>query len=166
MLLKTKTNKQHNLMKSFTAKIEIIGVNPFVFVPQKILENLIKKIRKNKIAIPVKGTLNGNDFTQTLVNYSGEWRLYVNTPMRKQAGIDVGDIANFTIEYDRKPFIYFMSDKLECALDENKKAKDVFFKLNASSQKKIIRYLSILKTEEAIDRTINKVIQELLEKEH
>ncbi|MEI9935362.1 MAG: hypothetical protein WDM71_11065 [Ferruginibacter sp.] len=38
---------------------------------------------KDKGHIPVKGKLDGHAFIQTLVKYSGKWRLYLNGPMRK-----------------------------------------------------------------------------------
>ncbi|UFH32613.1 hypothetical protein LNP04_02555 [Chryseobacterium sp. C-71] len=39
----------------FTAKLEIIGINPFVFVPEEILNKIFEKAGKNKSPIPVKG---------------------------------------------------------------------------------------------------------------
>ena len=152
-------------MKSFTAKIDKIGINPFVFVPQEILDYLFIKFGKDKGRIPVKITINGNDFLQTLIKYSGEWRLFLSTPMRRLAGVEVNDQVTITIDYNNIPRIFPMPEKLQLALDENKKAKDVFNKLNASRQKEIIRYISFLKTEEAVDRNIIKVIKQLLEKE-
>ena len=79
------------MTQSFSSKIQIIGVNPYVLLPASVLKNLFKEAGKNKGPIPVRGTLNENPFTQTLVKYSGRWRLYLNTPMRKAAGIDEGD---------------------------------------------------------------------------
>ena len=89
-------------MPSFSAKIQIIGVNPYVLLPKKVLEYIFEKAGKDKGAIQVKGTLNKNPFTQNLVKYSGKWRLYLNGPMREAAGIDVGDLANL-LRRDQKP---------------------------------------------------------------
>ncbi len=66
---------------TFSAKIDIIGINPFVFVPGAILDGLFMKANKRKGHIPIRGTINGNAYKQTLVKYSGAWRLYVNTTM-------------------------------------------------------------------------------------
>ena len=153
-------------MKSFTAKILIVGINPFVVVPQEILDYLFFKLGKDKGRIPVKGSINENDFLQTLVKCGKEWRLFINTPMRKLAGAEVNDIVTITIDYNDKPRIFPMPEKLQSALDKNKKANKLFNKLNASRQREIIRYISSLKTEGGVNRTINKVIQELLEKKH
>src|SRR5687768_3755524 len=111
-------------MLSFSAKIKIIGVNPYVLLPAAVLKEIFKQAGKNKGAIQVKGTLNGKPFIQNLIKYSGKWRLYLNTPMRKAAAIDVGDIAHVEIEYDPKERIESMHPKLKSALAKNKKAKE------------------------------------------
>jgi hypothetical protein len=152
-------------MQSFSAKILIIGVNPYVLLPAKVLKELFKRAGKDKGAIPVCGTLNGKKFIQTLVKYSGKWRLYLNTPMRKAAGIDVGDMAAVQIEFDAKPRILSMHPKLNTALEKNKKAKESFEKLSPSYQKEIIRYINFLKTSASVDRNVKKAIQHLLVKE-
>lgn len=72
----------------FDAKIEIIGINPFVFVPDAILQNLFKLAGKDKGHIPVKGIINGSPYRQTLVRYSGAWRLYINHNTEKFAKTD------------------------------------------------------------------------------
>ncbi len=36
------------MINAFEAKIEIIGVNPFVFVPDKVLKNIFKAAKKDK----------------------------------------------------------------------------------------------------------------------
>ena len=148
-------------MKSFSAKIFIIGINPYVLLPEAVLGSLFKQAGKEKGAIPVRGTLNGNAFTQTLVKYSGKWRLYLNTPMRKAAGIDVGDIAKVKIEYDPEPRVIPMHPKLQQALAKNKKAKSAFEKLTPSRQKEILRYISFLKNEESVIVNVERAIQNL-----
>jgi hypothetical protein len=152
-------------MRSFTAKIQIIGVNPYVLLPSAVLDELFTQAGKNKGPIPIKGTLNGKKFTQTLVKYSGKWRLYLNTPMRKAAGIDVGDTAKVKVEYDPAPRVLTMHPKLVRALDENKKAKAAFEKLAPYRQKEIVRYIGFLKAEESVNKNVEKVIRHLLGKE-
>ena len=78
-------------MISFSSKIYKIGINPYVLLPATALKKIFEQANKNKGPIPVRGELNGHAFIQTLVKYSGKWRLYLNGPMRKNAGIDVGE---------------------------------------------------------------------------
>ncbi|MEP7169652.1 MAG: YdeI/OmpD-associated family protein [Bacteroidota bacterium] len=152
-------------MQKFSAQIFKIGINPYVFIPPVVLKWLFKEAGKMKSPIPVKGKLNGNSFIQTLVKYEGEWRLYLNTPMRKAAGIDVGDMAKMEIDYDSEPRIIPMHIKLKHAFSQNKKAKEVFNKLSPYRQKEIVRYINSLKAEESVDRNIEKVIKHLEGKE-
>lgn len=148
-------------MKSFSAKILKIGINPYVLLPANVLKELFSQSGKSKGPIPVKGLLNGKKFTQTLVKYSGKWRLYLNTPMRKATGIDVGDIANVSIEFDSTPRIIPVHPELIKALSKNINAKKVFEEMAPSRQKEIIRYLNFMKTEESLARNVEKVIRHL-----
>src|ERR1700730_16301803 len=117
---------------TFSAKIFIIGVNPYVLLPPAVLAELFKQAGKDKGPIAIHGTLNGHKYIQTLVKYSGKWRLYLNTPMRKAAKIDVGDIAKVTIKFDPRERTIAMHPKLQLAFSKNKKAKGVFDKLSPS----------------------------------
>ena len=150
-------------MKSFSAKIFIISkINPVVDVPEDVLEHLFKKAGKRTGAIPVKGKLNGAKFIHNIVKYEGAWRLYLNGPMRKSAGIDTGDIAHVEIDHDPKPRTVPMPPPLEKALKKNKTAKAEFDKLSPSRQKEILRYLGSMKTEESLLRNVGKVIKHLV----
>ena len=149
-------------MESFTAKILKIGINPYVGLPEDSLNTLFKQADKNKGPIPVRVTLNGKRFKQTLVKYQGAWRLYLNTQMRQAAGIDVGDDAKVEIEFDPEPRIVPTHPKFAQALSKNREAKAAFERLARSRQKEILRYLNSMKTEESLVRNIEKVIQHLL----
>ena len=149
-------------MKSFSAKIQIIGVNPYVLLPASVLKYLFEKAGKDKGAIPVKGKLNGKSFIQNLVKYSGKWRLYLNGPMRQAAGIDVGDIVNVEIDFDPKSREVPLHPKLKKALQQNTKAKTAFDKLNPSRQKEVMKYVNFLKSEESVDRNVARAIAHLV----
>ncbi|HLP54086.1 MAG TPA: YdeI/OmpD-associated family protein [Fluviicola sp.] len=149
----------------FTATIDIIGVNPFVFLPEEVLKTVFQQAGKAKGTIPVKMTIDGHEFPQTLVKYSGHWRLYLNMPMRKAAGKDVGDTAVFGVRFDPEDRTIPMHPKFSKALDENPEAREVFEQLPPSRRLEIVRYLSFLKTEESLDRNITRAIGFLLGKD-
>jgi hypothetical protein len=151
-------------MIKFTAKIEIVGVNPFVFLPENVLNEVFEQASKNKGKIPVKMKIDGHAFVQTLVKWQGAWRLYLNMPMRKAAQKDVGDLADFEIAYDPIIRVFPVHPKFEQALQENKQAKEIFDSLRPSLQLEINRYFGFLKTEESVDRNVNKAILFLLGK--
>jgi len=151
-------------MNKFTAKIEIIGINPFVFLPEKVLQNIFKEAEKNKGKIPVKMKIEGHQFIQTLIKYSGHWRLYLNTPMRKMAKKEVGDFAKFEIAFDKEERKITIHPKFQTALNNDPKAKEVFEKLRPSLQLEIVRYFSFLKQEETVEKNVTKAISFLLGK--
>src|SRR5262245_34869701 len=141
---------------TFSARIFKIGVNPVVDVPHRVLKALFKQANKSRGPIPVIGKLNGKPFTQTAVKYQGAWRLYLNTPMRKAAGIDEGDMAHVVLEFDNKPRLTPMHPQLKAALAKNKTAKQVFEKLSPYRQKEIARYINNLKNEESVRKNVER----------
>ena len=152
-------------MEFFSAKIQLIGINPYVLLPAPILKNIFQLAGKDKGAIPVRLEIGGKKFIQNLVKYSDRWRLYLNTPMRKTAGRDVGDTIEIGIEFDPKERVTQVHPRLKKAFSQNKMAKKAFDKLSPSRQKEILRYINNLKTEESRETNIQKAISHLTGKE-
>lgn len=152
-------------MDKFKAKLEIIVGNPFVFIPSKTLNNIFQQANKNKGAIPVKGKVNGKNYQQNLVKYSGDWRLYINMKMLKKSPKRIGEIIEIEIEFDPSDRTIEPHPKFINALRDNTEAKEVFEKLSQSKQKEIVRYISNLKTEKSIDKNVKRAINFLLGKE-
>ncbi len=149
----------------FKAEIGIIGVNPFVFVPGKILLKIFVQSGKSKGPIPIKGTINNKPYQQTLVKYSGAWRLYINTTMLSNSPKKIGEIIEITIVFDPAERIIKPHPKLVKSLSENKDAKKVFYNLSPSRRNEIVRYISFLKTEASIDKNVARAIKFLLGKD-
>ncbi len=112
----------------------------------------------------MRGEIDGHQYTQTLVKYSGHWRLYVNTPMLKASEKKPGDTVTFHIEFDPVERIIPMHPKLKSTLNKNKAAKKIFDALPPSRRKEIVRYLSFLKTEISVERNVAITIHFLLGK--
>lgn len=152
-------------MEKFTAQLEIIDGNPFVYLSAPVLEQLFSQAKKQKGTIPVVGTVNGKPFQQTLVKYRGHWRLYINMAMLKNSPRRIGEIIAVTIEFDSSDRSIEPHPKLLLALENNEAAKQVFQNLSPSRQKEIVRYISNLKTEKSVDRNVERAINFLLGKE-
>ena len=152
-------------MNKFKAKLEIIVGNPFVFIPSKILINVFQQANKNKGKIPVRGKINGKNYQQTLVKFSGDWRLYINLKMLKNSPKRIGEIIDVEIEYDPSDRTIELHPKFVNALKGNKEANEVFEKLSPSKRKEIVRYIANLKTEKSVDRNVERAIKFLLGKE-
>lgn len=148
-------------MKNFTTKLEIIGINPFVFIPEEILNHIFEKAGKDKSPIPVKGTVNGKEFKQNLMKYLGEWRLYVNLTMLKDSPKRIGETIEVFVEFDDSDRTISIHPKLEEAIKESPVATKNFESLIPSRKLELIRYINNLKTEESINRNIEKIIRHL-----
>lgn len=147
---------------SFKAVIEIIGVNPYVFVPEPILAQLMQEAGKSKGPIPIKGFLNKKPYTQTLVKFSGAWRLYINTTMLKNSPRRVGETIEISVAYDPASRAFEAPAGFVLALKNNPKAQKIFEQLSPSRKNEIVRYLARLKSEEILQKNIEKAIQFLL----
>ncbi|RYD76006.1 MAG: DUF1905 domain-containing protein [Sphingobacteriales bacterium] len=152
-------------MPSFSATIFIIGINPYVLLPQDVLQAIFTSAGKDKSPIAVKGKIDGNDFTQTLVKYAGKWRLYLNTEMLNTCGKHVSDSVKIIIQFDKKERLTPMHPALVKALKHNKTAEKLFNELAPYLQKEIKRYINGLKTEAAVDKNVQKAISFLQGKE-
>ncbi len=151
-------------MQKFKAPIQLIGINPYVLLPDNILTKLFKQAGKDKGPIQIKGTINRNPYKQNLVKFKGAWRLYINTSMLKDSPKRIGEIIEVIIDFDPEKRIITPHPDLIKALNKNKQAKKVFDSLRPSLQKEIVRYISNLKTEESAEKNITKAIDFLLGK--
>ncbi|MBL7976789.1 MAG: YdeI/OmpD-associated family protein [Bacteroidetes Order II. Incertae sedis bacterium] len=152
-------------MFAFGAPLDLIGINPYVLVPEAILLELFFQAGKHKGPIPVCGTISGKPFLQTLVRYSGAWRLYVNEKMLLKSPKRIGEIVHLTLSYDPSDRSILPHPELVAALDENPSAKLGFNQLTPSRKKEIIRYIAALKSEESIRRNVKRAIRFLLGQE-
>lgn len=153
----------------FKAKVLIINGNPYVRPPDEILKKIFNQAEKTMSPIPIKGKINGATFQQTLVRYQGDWRLYVNIIMAKAAKIKfyksiseiVGKVATFEVEFNKTPTVFNMTPFLKKALNLNPIAKKNWERLTPSRRKEILRYFSWLKSNDAKERNVKKVIEAL-----
>jgi hypothetical protein len=151
-------------MQHFNAQIQIIGINPYVLLPDEILNGIFAQAKKDKGPIPVKGFVNGDPFLQRLVKLEGIWRLYINTSMLKNSPKRIGETISIAIEFDPEKRVIEHHPGFTAALEQNKEAKAIFDELIPSLQLEIVRYISRLKTEESVSRNITRAIDFLLGK--
>lgn len=145
-------------MYRFKTHIELIGINPYVLVPDEILKKIMKVAGREKGPIQICGTINQKPYKQTLVKFRGDWRLYINTSMLKNSPKRIGEQIEIEVAFDPAERIVAMHPKLKVALNKNAPAKQVFESLTPSRKLEINRYLSFLKTEISVDRNILKVM--------
>jgi hypothetical protein len=146
---------------SFHATIAIIGINPYVLVPPRHLQTLFAAAGRDRGPIPLKVRVGEKEFHQNLVKYQGAWRLYLNMPMRRAAGKDVGARVRVGVAFDPAPRIEPVPRKLVRALANDSKARTTFRALSPSRRKEICRYLNALKTAASLERNIESVLRHL-----
>jgi hypothetical protein len=145
----------------FRATIALLGVNPYVCLPPARLKALLAQAGRTSGAVPVQVQLGGAAFRSNLVKYAGAWRLYLNMPMRRAAGKDVGDSVLIELELDREPRVEPMPPKLQHELDRDAVARAAFAELTVSRRKEILRYLNAARTSETLERNVAKVLAHL-----
>lgn len=69
-------------MLRFSAIVNVIDINPYLGVPDRILRELLRQAKQERGPIRVKGKLQGKPFATTVVKFRRAWRLYLNTRMR------------------------------------------------------------------------------------
>ncbi|GGG30702.1 YdeI/OmpD-associated family protein [Hymenobacter glacieicola] len=150
--------------REFSAELKLIGVNPFVDVPLEVLTFLFGQAGKSKGPIPVRGTVNQLPYQQTLVKFSGAWRLYINLSMLKNSPKRIGETIQITIAFDPQERTLPMHPQLAEALSETREAQLVFDRLTSSRQQEIIRYITRLKADESRARAVQRAVDFLLGK--
>ena len=146
----------------------MIGVNPFIWLPDDILKAIFEAAEKDKSPIPVRGIINGTAFQQSLVRYQGDWRLYINGKMARAAGFRfsniseiVGKQVTISVEYDPEPVSYQMVSEFQKTLDADERARAAYNQLTLGRQKEVLRYLASHKSKESLERNIDRVMQHL-----
>jgi hypothetical protein len=143
---------------AFEAELEIIGINPFVSVPEPVLEAIFAAAGTRKGPIAICGEINGAPYQQSLVRYAGAWRLYVNTTMLKGSPRRIGERVRVTAAHDRVGRAVPASPELDQALAANPAAKAVFDALPPSRRLEIVRYIAMLKSPASTERNVARAI--------
>ena len=147
---------------AFTAELDIVDGNPFVTPPPDVLGDVFREAGRAKGPIPVRGTINGRAYQQTLVRFRGAWRLYVNMTMLDDSPRRIGESIEATVGFDPSDREIAPHPRLLAMLDANPAAKEVFDGLAPSRQREIVRYIDSLKTEESVDRNVRRALDFLL----
>jgi len=146
----------------FSAVIKVIqGINLSVDVPAASAATL--KARGN---VPVTGTMDGVPIRVTLIPLGGRYRLFVNGMMSKATGKGAGKRAAFVLRRDAGSRMPPMHPALAAALRRNARAKAVFAKMSPSYRKEWVRYLWFMKSPEALERNVKKMLAILTGRRH
>jgi uncharacterized protein YdeI (YjbR/CyaY-like superfamily) len=82
--------------------------------------------------------------------------------MRDAAGVGVGDHAHVTLQLDHGSRDLPVPDRLRDALEANAAARAAWEALAPSRRREILSHLNYLKTPAALERNVQRTIDELL----
>lgn len=155
-------------MLQFTARVEIRGVNPYVLVSKGQVTLLKPGWRKS---LPVLVQINGKPIPPWKINMvpvgNGDFYLYLHGDVRKASNTYVGDTVEVSIEFDKEYVngpVHPLPQWFANALAKNPIAKTNWEKLSPSRKKEILRYFALLKSTEARERNLSRVLDVLSEK--
>ena len=169
----------------FEGVVKKAGINPYVDVPAGRAPDVIRDGRRAVLVrVQAKGnakrspgtktardrgrlirigrlTSNGWFRTHVVPMRGGPHRLFLDSWMRDGAGVGVGDTVSIRIKPDPAPRSLPIPTALRAALKNDAKARKAWDTLPPSGRKEALSYLLFLKSPEAIDRTVRKVIAQL-----
>jgi hypothetical protein len=171
-------------LKSFTAVVQIAGINPYVDVPARVVEAvgggrapvLIRltgsrsptkggrdKLASHAARLKAVGRLaRGNWFRSTLVPVRAQpARLYLDAFMRDHAAVGVGDRVRVSLKADRGSREIPLPRELRQGLDASARARAAWAALTPSRRREILTYLNFLKTDAARKRRVRKTLEML-----
>ncbi len=150
---------------TFTATIQIIGVNPYVLVNEQQAQALQPGWRK---PMPVLVQVNDQPNDPWHINMmpagDGSFYLYLHGDVRKASGTQVGDTVTVHVQFDdayQSGPTHSMPQQLVEAMAQDANVRQNWDALTPSRQKEVLRYLASLKSQEALARNIAKVINVL-----
>ena len=150
---------------TFYSIIKILKINPYITVSASCAKSIKEGWRK---PIPVLIKINGKPDKYWLINLiptgKGSFYLYLHGKVRKESNTKVGDRVHVEILFDSKyrggpssPIPRWF----QIELNKNGKANESWNKLTPSRKKEIIRYLLMLKSDEARKRNLVQAINVL-----
>jgi hypothetical protein len=151
---------------SFQSLIKKEGINPYVDPPL----GTAQKLGYVGGVVPVRILLEGKPFKANLMPLGAKrtkakpgthHRLYLHGIMRKSVGKDLGDRVKVVLAVDKASRAEPMNPALTKVLKKNAKARAAFEKFRTSHRKELNRYLNHLKSPEALNRNLVKVMDYL-----
>ena len=143
-------------MPTFTATLQLHGKTATGFdVPESVVQELDGGKR-----VPVKVTINGYTYRNTIAVYGGAYLLGVSAEHREGSNIRAGDLVEVTVERDKEPRTVNIPSQLLAALEE-KDLVAAFRKLSYTSQKEAALAVSGAKRELTRTNRIIKIIEGL-----
>jgi hypothetical protein len=146
---------------AFSARVQRLGINFCVDIPAPAVASLLRAAKKKAGPIPVKCRLGATEFMSTVVKYRGDWRLYLNTPVRRSAAIDAGDSVTLKLAFDPVPRMPPMPTAFRKALASNETASRRWRLQPSAKRRTILESLNAESDASGLEAAIVKLIDRL-----
>jgi Bacteriocin-protection, YdeI or OmpD-Associated/Domain of unknown function (DUF1905) len=149
----------------FQARIELLGVNPYIRVSAARVRALKPDWRR---PLPVLVRINGEPVKKPwrinmMPTGDGAFYLYLHASVRRASSTKVGDKVRAEVEFDEayRGGPARMPSWFRAPLAEHPRAKLAWKALTPSRKKEIVRYLANLKSTEARTRNVERALRAL-----
>jgi hypothetical protein len=128
------------------------GAGRWVEVPTEVASSFAS------LRAAVRGTINGVEFRSRLAVYGGRSYLGLTAPVRRAAGIDVGDRIDVSLEADEELRVVAVPAEFTAALAASPAAKAAYDRLSFTHRKEYAGWIGEAKRPETRERRTNKAI--------
>jgi hypothetical protein len=144
----------NNGIQVFAASIYKVGVIRYVDVPREV-----SKTFGSAPHVPVIGTVEGVPARTTLVSRGkGCYRMAMHGDIRKKLRVDCGAVVEVAIQLDEESREPELPPALVLALRNAPKAQRRFRGVTTALRRQIVRYLTAVKSQEALERRVSRFV--------
>lgn len=111
--------------------------------------------------VPVRGTINGAPFRNSLCHMRGEWFMVVNKELRKAAGVGAGDTVAVELERDDEKRVAAVPPWLKKIIAADARARAFWDKSPYSHQKEYVKWIEEAKQESTRERRVAQMMEAL-----
>lgn len=111
--------------------------------------------------VPVRGTINGAPFRNSLCHMRGEWFMVVNKELREAAGVKAGDTVTIQLDVDIEKRVMEVPPWLRKVIAADAKAQGFWEKLAYTHQKEYVNWITEAKQESTRDRRVAQMMEAL-----
>lgn len=143
-------------MRRFHATLEAFGPAAAVTLP------FDPKAEWGKVRAPVRGTIDGHEFTTTVARYGGVDYLAFRREVREAAGVEVGATVAIEVELDTSERVVSVPEDLAVALADAR-MRETFDGLSHTHQKEYVDWVEEAKREETRKTRVGRTVEMLKE---
>jgi hypothetical protein len=142
----------------FAGRIYKVGIIRFVDVPAAVSKELARDVTN----LPVRGTVEGVPLRTTLVSRrNGCHRVAIHGDIRKKLRVDTGAIVEIALQRDEESREPVLPPALIVAFRQSPRAQSVFKGMTTALRRQIVRNITAVKSQEALERRVGKVVTRL-----